>query len=194
MALYQYNFYFVREQRVGSMLGALQDSRLVNPNGAVSGSVLLPGGARAFAEQGELRTAAGNPLEILALLVEDDDVRLFTSDFGVVAAWLEDVARTTDLAVAFMPGGPDTSAGRPSPEEFIGAVIDEGRLVTAQALMWFAVAVAAGRLCSAVSPAYRKVVAPGLGCLFALVDVAADGSFEILEPGPEPGHLLSAWR
>lgn len=193
MALYQYDLYLVRPEQGESMMSVLQDSRLVTPNSVVSDSVFVAGGARAFVEQRRLQTSGAKPLEVLALLLEDQDVSLFTRDFDVAVAWLEDVARATDLAVAFIPGGPDTSAGYPPPEQFVAAVIDEGRIVTAQALMWFAQTVANGTLCSAGSPAYRKIVTPGLGCLFALVDVSADGSFEILDPGPERGHLLAAW-
>jgi hypothetical protein len=193
MALYQYDLYLVREPRGESLLSELADSGWVQPGDRSSGSVLSLGGAHAFAEQRELRTATGRVLEVLALLIENQDLHLITRDFDALVTWIQDVARASDLLIAFMPGGPDAAGTTPGAEEFVTALLEEGRVIAAHALMWFAVTVASGTLCAASGTPYRKIVASGLGCLFALVDVAADGSFEILEPGPDRSHLLAGW-
>jgi hypothetical protein len=192
MALYQHDLYLVRADRSRPLLGALRDRGLVR-DAEVGEGVVLPGGARALVEAGRLRTGGGTTLQVTALLIEDEDVGLFTRDFDAVVSWLEDTARAMDLLVAFMPGGPDASSGAAGLEPFLTALLDEGRVETAHALVWFASSVADGAPCDVVNPPYRTVRVPGLGCLFALVDVAPDGSFEILEPGPDRAHLLSAW-
>lgn len=193
MALYQYDLCLVRAERPERLLDALREGGLVQESASGKG-VVLSGGARALVEEGGTTTRGGAALQVTALLVEDDDVPVLTRDFGALVAWLHDAARTADLLVAFMPGGPDASAGVPGVEPFLSALLDEGRVVSAHALMWLASSVAGGALCQIDNPAYRTVRTPGLGCLFAFVDVADDGSFEILEPGPLQSVLLDAWR
>ncbi|HEY7010854.1 MAG TPA: hypothetical protein VH395_18020 [Jatrophihabitantaceae bacterium] len=194
MALYQYDLYLVRERHDVPLFDELARAGLVQPGRGADASVMSLGGTHAFANRVELQLGTGRVLEVAALMIDDQDVRLMTRDFDAFVAWLDAVARATDLLTAFMPGGPDTAAGKPGEHEYLTALFEEGRVTVAHALMWFASDLASGALCAATGAPYRKIVAPGLGCLFALVDVAADGSFEILEPGSDRGHLLTSWR
>lgn len=189
--LYQHDLYLVRADAPEPLFASLDNSGLLRADD-VTNRVVLPGGARALVQEGTLPVGGGTVVQIAALLIEDEDVELFTRDFGALVSWLDDVGRLTDLLVAFMPGGPDAS-GTPDLEQFLTAVLDEGRVVTPPALIWVSSAVADGALCVADRPPYRTVRASELGCLFALVDIAADGSFEVLEPGPDVTHLRSAW-
>lgn len=192
MALYQHDLYLVRSDRPEGLLPSLRNSGLVRD--AESGeSALLRGGARALVQEGHLMTSGGVPLQVVALLIEDEYVAMLTNSFENFASWLQEMAQATDLLVAVMLGAADTSSDGPDLNGIISAIVDEKQIIAAPALLWIRSSASHESVCDLENPLYRTLRSPGLGCLFALVDVAIDGSFEILEPGPSQEHLLSAW-